>query len=140
MSQTDTSRAKAPPETADRQVPRWLPFLVLGIGLLAISFGAILARYAQANGLPSLAIATLRLAFAALIVTPIALYQSGRVLGALSRRQLLLATAAGFFLALHFATWISSLAYTSVASSTALVTTNLLWIGKIGRASCRERV
>lgn len=129
MSQTDTSRAKAPPETTDRQVPRWLPFLVLGIGLLAISFGAILARYAQANGLPSLAIATLRLAFAALIVTPIALYQSGRVLGALSRRQLLLATAAGFFLALHFATWISSLAYTSVASSTALVTTNLLWIG-----------
>jgi branched-chain amino acid transport system ATP-binding protein len=36
---------------------------------------------------------------------------------------------AGFFLALHFATWISSLEYTSVASSTALVTTNLLWIG-----------
>ena len=37
--------------------------------------------------------------------------------------------AAGFLLALHFATWISSLEYTSVASSTALVTTNPLWIG-----------
>jgi drug/metabolite transporter (DMT)-like permease len=47
----------------------------------------------------------------------------------MTRRQGLLALGAGFFLALHFATWISSLEYTSVASSTALVTTNLLWIG-----------
>jgi len=37
--------------------PRWLPFLVLGVGLLAISFGAILARFAQGYGLPSLTIA-----------------------------------------------------------------------------------
>lgn len=109
--------------------PRWLPFLVLAIGLLAISFGAILARYAQAHGLPSLAIAALRLGFAALLVTPLALWQSPRALRGLSRQQLLLTAGAGFFLALHFATWIGSLAYTSVASSTALVTTNLLWIG-----------
>jgi drug/metabolite transporter (DMT)-like permease len=109
--------------------PRWLPFLVLGIGLLAISFGAILARFAQGHGLPSLAIATLRLGLAALFITPIALWQSGRTLRTLDRRQALLTCGAGFFLALHFATWITSLEYTSVASSTALVTTNLLWIG-----------
>ena len=109
--------------------PRWLPFLVLAIGLLAISFGAILARMAQAHGLPSLAIATLRLGLAALLVTPLALWQSARTLRALSGRQGLLTGGAGFFLALHFATWITSLEYTSVASSTALVTTNLLWIG-----------
>jgi drug/metabolite transporter (DMT)-like permease len=109
--------------------PRWLPFVVLGIGLLAISFGAILARVAQANALPSLVIAALRLGLAALIVTPFALWQSRRELFAITRRQVVLALGAGFFLALHFATWISSLEYTSVASSTALVTTNLLWIG-----------
>jgi drug/metabolite transporter (DMT)-like permease len=109
--------------------PRWLPFVVLGIGLLAISFGAILARLAQGHGLPSLTIATLRLGLAALIITPIALWQSGHVLRALSLRQALLTCGAGFFLALHFATWITSLEYTSVASSTALVTTNLLWVG-----------
>jgi len=50
-------------------------------------------------------------------------------LRALTRQQGLLTGGAGFFLALHFATWITSLEYTSVASSTALVTTNLLWIG-----------
>ena len=108
--------------------PRWLPFVVLGVGLMAISFGAVLARFAQGVGLPSLAIAALRLGFAALIVSPLALWQSRRALLALSRRQLLQTAGAGFFLALHFASWISSLEYTSVASSTALVTTNLLWV------------
>jgi drug/metabolite transporter (DMT)-like permease len=109
--------------------PRWLAFVVLGVGLIAISFGAILARLAQGYGLPSLAIATLRLGLAALLITPLALWKSRRVLLAINRRQGLLTLGAGFFLALHFATWISSLEYTSVASSTALVTTNLLWIG-----------
>jgi len=108
---------------------RWLPFVVLGIGLCAVSCGAIFARFAQGYGLPSLAIAALRLGLAALIITPMALWQSRRALLVLNRRQALLTLGAGFFLALHFATWISSLEYTSVASSTALVTTNLLWIG-----------
>ena len=114
--------------TENAAPPRWLPFVVLGIGLLAISFGAVLARLAQGAGLPSLAIAALRLGLAALIISPFALWQSRRALLAISRRQLLLTVGAGFFLALHFASWISSLEYTSVASSTALVTTNLLWI------------
>ena len=57
-------------------IPRWLPYVVLAVGLVAISFGAILARYAQGYGLPSLAIAALRLGLAALIVTPVAFWQS----------------------------------------------------------------
>lgn len=119
--------------------PRWMPFVVLGIGLLAISFGAIFARIAQAEGVPSLAVASWRLGLAALIVTPIALLQSRRALKALTPRQGLLALGAGFFLALHFATWISSLEYTSVASSTALVTTNPLWIGLASFFLFKER-
>ena len=42
---------------------RWLPFVVLGIGLTAISFGAVLARLAQGEGVDSLAVATWRLAW-----------------------------------------------------------------------------
>ena len=114
-------------------------FIVLGVGLLAISFGAILARLAQGYGLPSLAVAALRLGLAALIVTPLAWWRSGTALRALNRRQMLLAAAAGFFLALHFATWISSLEYTSVASSTALVTTNPVWIALASFALFGER-
>jgi drug/metabolite transporter (DMT)-like permease len=108
---------------------RHLPFVVLGIGLLAISFGAILARLAQSHGLPSLAVAALRLGLAASIVTPLAWWRSRAALCALDRQRTMLAAGAGFFLALHFAAWISSLEYTSVASSTALVTTNPVWIG-----------
>lgn len=117
---------------------RWLPFVVLGLGLTAISFGAIFARLAQAEGVDSLAVATWRLGIAALVVTPIALLHSRRDLLALTGRQMLMALAAGLFLAAHFATWISSLEYTSVASSTALVTTNPLWIGLASFVLFRE--
>ena len=118
---------------------RWLPFVVLGIGLTAISFGAVLARLAQGEGVDSLAVATWRLGLAALLVTPIALLQARHELVHLSGRQIAMALLAGLFLALHFATWISSLEYTSVASSTALVTTNPLWIGLASFVLFRER-
>jgi len=108
---------------------RWLPFVVLGVGLLTVSFSAILARLAQAEGVSSLAVATWRLGLAAIIITPVALIQSRHELLRLSRAQVGMAMAAGLLLALHFASWITSLEYTSVASSTALVTTNPLWIG-----------
>lgn len=108
---------------------RWVPFLVLAVGLVAISFGSIFARIAQGEGVGSLAVATWRLGLAALLITPLALTRGRRELLRLSGRQAALALGAGFFLALHFGTWISSLEYTSVASSTALVTTNPLWIG-----------
>ena len=118
---------------------RRLPFFVLGLGVLVISFGAILARLAQEGGLPSLAIAALRLGIAALVVTPLAWGQSRTELQSLTRRQLALAAGAGFFLALHFAAWISSLETTSVASSTALVTTNPVWIALASFAFFGER-
>lgn len=120
-------------------LPRWLPFVVLGVGLTVISFGAVLARLAQGEGVDSLAVATWRLGLAALLVTPIALLQARHELARLSARQVAMALIAGLFLALHFGTWISSLEYTSVASSTALVTTNPLWIGLASFVLFRER-
>ena len=119
--------------------PRWLPFVVLGIGVMAISFGAILARLAQGEGVSSLAVASWRLGLAAILITPLALMQARHELFRLGRRELVLTLGAGFFLALHFGTWISSLEYTSVASSTALVTTNPLWIGLASFFLFKER-
>jgi drug/metabolite transporter (DMT)-like permease len=106
-----------------------LPYLVLLVGVLIASTSSILIRYAQAADMPSLTIATGRLALAALILAPLAWARVGGELRALQRRDLLLGMAAGIFLAAHLATWISSLAYTSVASSAALVTTNPIWVG-----------
>jgi len=111
-------------------VPRPLaPHLVLTAGVIVVSTASILIRFAQGEGVPSLTIAAIRLGLAALILTPIVWAQSSHELRGLHRRDLALALLSGVFLAVHFWSWIASLAYTSVASSTALVTTNPLWVG-----------
>jgi drug/metabolite transporter (DMT)-like permease len=117
-----------------------LPLLVLLAGVLIVSTSSILIRFAQQAGAPSLSIAAWRLALASLVLTPILLLRGRAELRALSRRDLLLAMASGAFMAVHFASWISSLAYTSVASSVALVSTNPLWVGLASLLLFRERL
>jgi drug/metabolite transporter (DMT)-like permease len=52
----------------------------------------------------------------------------------MTRREWRLTTMSGVFLGLHFATWIPSLIFTSVAASTALVATQPIWAAFIARA------
>jgi drug/metabolite transporter (DMT)-like permease len=66
--------------------------------------------------------------------------RQGAELRRLDRRDLRLALGSGAFLALHFGAWISSLAYTSVASSVALVSTNPIWVGLASFLLLRERL
>lgn len=100
------------------------PFLVLAIALAAVSFGSIFARLADAA---PLAIAAWRMGLAALVVIPVAL--AGRPgVDRVDPRHAGLAAAAGLFLALHFATWIASLDYTTVARSVLLVSTAPIWV------------
>ena len=105
-----------------------LPFAVLALGVLAVSTASILIRYAQGQGMGELAIAAYRLLFAAVLLAPIALASGTRALRRFARNDWLRIGAAGVCLAIHFAAWISSLAYTSVASSVALVSSHPLWI------------
>jgi drug/metabolite transporter (DMT)-like permease len=111
------------------QSPRFSPLLVLFIGVLTISSGSILVRLAQGEDMPSLVIAAWRLTLASLVLLPLALRYRRSELQQMTRSAWGLAVLSGFMLALHFASWISSLAYTSVASSTVLVTTSPLWVG-----------
>jgi len=117
-----------------------VPYLVLAAGVLVVSTASILIRLAQAEAVPSLTIAAVRLGLAALVLIPLAGLRSRRELAALSRRDLLLALASGALLAVHFWSWIASLEYTSVASSTVLVTTNPLWVGLASLFLLRERL
>jgi drug/metabolite transporter (DMT)-like permease len=114
--------------------------VVLAFGVIIVSSSSIMTRYAQAEGVSSLSIAAIRLALASLMLTPFAFARCSTEIKSLSRRDLLLGIAAGGLLAAHFATWISSLAYTSVASSTALVTTNPIWIAAASVALFHERM
>jgi drug/metabolite transporter (DMT)-like permease len=119
--------------------PAFPPVLVLVLGILGISTASIFIRYAQQDA-PSLVIAAWRLILASLILTPLALSRRRAELAALSRVEVGLAALSGFFLAIHFATWISSLAYTSVASSVVLVNTMPLWVALMTPLLLRETV
>lgn len=101
---------------------------VLVAGVLAVASASIFIRYAQAEGWSSLAIAALRMCIAALVLGLAVARPAVRAFAGLDARRRWLVGLAGTCLALHFATWISSLAYTSVASSVALVTSHPLWI------------
>jgi len=116
------------------------PTLVISIGILAASTASIFIRFAQADGVSSLVIAAWRLSLASLILAPIALLRYRAELRALTRRHLLFALLSGIFLAVHFATWISSLEYTSVASSVVLVSTAPLWVAILAPLTIREPV
>jgi len=97
------------------------------LGILAVSTSSIFIRFAQQDA-PSLVVAAYRLTLASFILAPLALTRYKKELSLLTRNDLILGLISGFFLALHFATWISSLEYTTVASSVVLVTTTPLWV------------
>jgi drug/metabolite transporter (DMT)-like permease len=111
----------------------------LGAGIIAISFGAIFIRLAQA---PASVVAALRMIFSSFILVPLVLVSPAakRELSGLSRKQLLLLLLAGLFLALHFILWISSLSLTGVTSSVVFVTTSPLFVALFTILVLRERV
>lgn len=91
-------------------------------------------------GVQPLTIAAGRLALAATLLTPLAWGGAGGEIRGMERRDWLWALGAGACLAVHFAAWISSLAYTSVASSTALVSTNPMFVALASWLVFRERL
>ena len=112
------------------------PYLTLSLAVLFVSFGAILVRLAAA---PPLAVSFYRVAIASLVLLPFAAGDARRSWPALGRRRGLLLVTAGLALALHFATWIASLSYTTVASSVLLVNTAPLFAIALSRIFLHER-
>lgn len=94
------------------------PYFALFIGVCAVSTSAIFVKLSSA---PTSVIATYRLAFTVLLMTPAVLFKCRHEWRQVSRKDWLISLAAGVFLAFHFLLWFGSLAYTSVASSVVLV-------------------
>jgi drug/metabolite transporter (DMT)-like permease len=109
------------------------PLLILAFAVLAVAHGAIFVRLASAA--PPLAIAAWRLTLASAIVLPIVLSAQRGAFHGVGARDLLLTIGAGGLLAAHFATWISSLQYTSISNSVLLVSTAPAWVAVIGGLS-----
>ena len=123
----------------DSRARLMLPISII-IAILAVSTASILIRFAQSDGAPSLVIAALRLTFATLILAPLALTKHREEITRFTRNEILLGGISGIFLAAHFATWISSLEYTSVASSVLFVSTGPLWVALLSPLLLREHL
>jgi len=95
------------------------PYLAILAGVIAVSFSSLFVRLSSA---PPLITATYRLLFTFLLIAPYVLFKHRKELASLQLREAGLAALSGVFLALHFATWFTSLSYTSIASSVVIVT------------------
>jgi len=112
-------------------------YVVLAIGVIAVSFAAIFIRLADA---PALVIATYRLCLAALVILPLGWARSGKEMRRLAHRSIVMALLSGAFLALLFGLWITSLKYTSVATSVVLVTASPIFIAIASRFLFGQRL
>jgi drug/metabolite transporter (DMT)-like permease len=102
---------------------RRLVLVVVAVAAVSLS-GPVMADIAA----PALAISFWRNALATAVLAPVALGRRRAELGAVDRGTRRATVVAGAMLALHFGTWVSSLKLTSVASSTALVSLQVVWI------------
>jgi drug/metabolite transporter (DMT)-like permease len=110
------------------------------VGVLAMSTASVFIRRAQAESVPSLVIAAYRLTIATLVLSTAAARQRAwRDYATLSKAELGMLLFSGLLLGLHFATWITSLAHTTVMSSVVLVSTTPLWIGLAAPIFLKER-
>jgi drug/metabolite transporter (DMT)-like permease len=98
----------------------FVKIMIMTIGLCAISISSVLIKLAHA---PAIIVAAYRLSFAAVFYLTWQAVVSGNPVTKLGRKPLCWAIGSGLFLSLHFMAWISSLQYTSVASSVVLVQT-----------------
>jgi drug/metabolite transporter (DMT)-like permease len=104
--------------------------LLMAIAVVGVSFSGPLTALAAA---PVLAIAFWRNAGGAVVLLPVLLTRERPLLAGLRRRDFASSVVAGLFLAAHFAAWLPSLSMTTVAASTALVTTTPIWTALVAR-------
>lgn len=136
VEQIQAESPPAPPEA----LQQWRPILALVTGVLAVSTAAIFVRLAQSADAPSLVIAALRLVVATAVLTPIVVSRYQHELRQLTRNDLKWVAVSGVVLAMHFATWITSLEYTAVVNSVTIVTTAPLWVAVMSPLFLKEKL
>ena len=100
---------------------------MIAIGVVGISLSSIFVKLSSA---PSAVTALFRLAWTVLLMTPSVFLKKEirSELFCVPKRSLIMSVLSGVFLAIHFALWFESLVHTSVASSTTLVCTEVIWV------------
>lgn len=103
------------------------PIVMIVVGVIGIALSSIFVKFSDA---PSTVTATWRLLWTVLLMTPVVFGKKAvrQELLHAGKKCVLLSCLSGLFLALHFATWFESLQHTSVASSTSIVCTEVIWV------------
>lgn len=118
--------------------PKLPPKAVLIVSIAAVSTASILIRMSSAH---PLAIAAYRMIISTLILAPfLILSGESHRLRNLDRNMLLKLMGIGFLLALHFASWISSLSLTSVTSSVIFVHLDPVFVAFLSHFLLGERI
>lgn len=112
------------------------PRLALITAICAVSSASILIRMSEA---PPLVIATYRLGVASMCMVALAVSR-GQIhqLRRLGKREVIALVLSGFFLYVHFATWITSLFYTTVATSVIIVDSSPLFVAGLSYVFLKE--
>ncbi len=103
------------------------PMLMIVIGVLGISLSSIFVKYSTA---PSTVTAAYRLLWTVLLMGPVMFgkREVRQELHTVPRKMAFLSLLSGLFLAIYFVLWFESLKHTSVASSTTIVCTEVIWV------------
>ena len=103
------------------------PMTMIVIGVVGISLSSIFVKYSTA---PSAVTATWRLLWTVLLMTPVVFGKKAvrEEMKSVNKKTVFLSALSGLFLAIHFAVWFESLGHTTVASSTTIVCTEVIWV------------
>lgn len=103
------------------------PMVMILVGIMGISVSAILIRFSTA---PSAVTASWRLVWTVLLMSPVTLlrHEIRQELLSVNRKILGLSLLSGLFLAVHFWFWFEALRFTSVASASTIVSTEVIWV------------
>jgi len=124
-------------QSKEQSWERVLLYLVLGMGILAVSSAAVLIRLADEA--PASVIAAYRMGIASVVLAPLAGLKYHSHPSRPTLKQIGLMAVSGGFLALHLGLWIASLQFTSVASSVFLVTSRPIFVVVGSWVFLRER-
>ncbi len=112
------------------------PRLALVTAITAVSFASILIRVSEA---PPLVIASYRLGLASflMIIAAHAKHDLPQLLE-MTKKETAAMILSGFFLYIHFSTWITSLFYTTIATSVIIVDSSPLFVAMLSYVFLKE--
>lgn len=108
--------------------PRLNPYIILALGVVAVSFSAFFVRMTAA---PAAVAAFYRLLITCLLLAPMAIRDKAEF-GKVGKQDLFLCLLSGVLLSFHFVFWFSSLGRTSVSSAALMVNIHPLLVVSAG--------